>query len=215
MRHPAFIGFLLMGLCTAASVLMGVGLLWTAHEVAHPPFELALDSAPATSPQIDDVVAALAPRSEAEETAVPAKAQPPPLPAVVPPAPPSVAERVPPGRPAAALEELVEEGRQQNDRMEAFWQGRADEVARQEAAADERAARRAEALQALRNLRNAQVDLATGDTEGVDGILARAETVLDERTRVDLEAARAALAQEDLYRAREDIGAALAERHRP
>jgi hypothetical protein len=49
----------------------------------------------------------------------------------------------------------------------------------------------------------------------VDDELSRAEEALSGRTRLDVEAAREALARSDLYPAREYLAAALAERRVP
>ncbi len=51
-----------------------------------------------------------------------------------------------------------------------------------------------------------------GSSDGVDDELANAEAVLWGRTRLDVQAAREALANEDLYPARQYLAAALAER---
>jgi hypothetical protein len=87
-----------------------------------------------------------------------------------------------------------------------------DQESQREAEASERAARHAAALNALDQLRSAEVTLATGETDGIDDELRGAEGALPGATSADLEAARAALAQSDLYQAREYIAAALAER---
>jgi hypothetical protein len=71
---------------------------------------------------------------------------------------------------------------------------------------------RTERLQALDTLRWAQTLLATGDSEGVDEELLQAEDALSGRTRLDVEAARKALARSDLLPARQFLAAALAER---
>jgi hypothetical protein len=108
---------------------------------------------------------------------------------------------------AAALEEA--------GRLEALVEQEADRETQRAAEAAEEAARRDAALGALAGLRSADARLATGETDGVDEELGNAEEALSGRTRVDLEAARAALGQSDLYQAREYIEAALAERRRP
>jgi len=91
----------------------------------------------------------------------------------------------------------------------------AQEESRRYAAAEEETAQHAATLQALDTLRNAEWMLATGNWDGVDGELANAEAALSGRTRLDLEAAREALANEDLYLARQYLAAALAERRAP
>ncbi len=73
------------------------------------------------------------------------------------------------------------------------------------------AAQHAATLEALDTLRQAEASLATGDWEGVDDELVRAEAALSGRTRLDVEAAREALARSDLLPAREYLAAALAE----
>ena len=60
-------------------------------------------------------------------------------------------------------------------------------------------------------LSQAEASLATGDSDGIDEELVRAEEALSGRTRLDVEAAREALAREDLLPAREMLAAALAE----
>ncbi len=57
--------------------------------------------------------------------------------------------------------------------------------------------------------------LATGNSDGVDDELANAEATLSGRTRLNVEAAREALANENLYPARQYLAAALAERRVP
>jgi hypothetical protein len=54
--------------------------------------------------------------------------------------------------------------------------------------------------------------LESGNSDGVDDELRRAEAALSGRTRLDVEAAREALAREDLLPARQFLAAALAER---
>ena len=75
----------------------------------------------------------------------------------------------------------------------------------------EAAARHAATIESLDVLRWAEASLATGDADGVDEQLARAEEALSGRTRLDVEAAREALAREDLLPARRFLAAALAE----
>ena len=83
---------------------------------------------------------------------------------------------------------------------------------REHAQLGEETAQHAATLQALDLLRNAQAMLAIGSSDGVDEKLANAETALSGRTRLDVEAAREALANEDLFLARQYLAAALAER---
>jgi hypothetical protein len=69
----------------------------------------------------------------------------------------------------------------------------------------------ADTLAALDIIRQADASLAAGDTDGVDEQLVRAEAALWGRTWRDVEAAREALAREDLMPARQYLAAALAE----
>jgi hypothetical protein len=73
-------------------------------------------------------------------------------------------------------------------------------------------AQHAATLEALDALRQAEALLAGGNSDGVDDQLSRAEAALSGRTRLDVEAAREALARSDLYPARQYLAAALAER---
>src|SRR6267378_659375 len=82
-------------------------------------------------------------------------------------------------------------------------------------AAEQGAAQHAATLEALDILRNAEWMLATGNSDGVDDQLANAQAALSGRTRLDVEAARGALANEDLFLARQYLAAALAERRFP
>src|SRR6267143_4664055 len=82
-------------------------------------------------------------------------------------------------------------------------------------AAEQGAAQHAATLKALDILRNAEWMLATGNSDGVDDQLANAQAALSGRTRLDVEAARGALANEDLFLARQYLAAALAERRFP
>jgi len=77
---------------------------------------------------------------------------------------------------------------------------------------EQEAVQHAETIEALDTLREAEALLETGNSDGVDDELRRAEAALSGRTRLDVEAARAALAREDLLPARQFLAAALAER---
>ena len=77
---------------------------------------------------------------------------------------------------------------------------------------EQAAVQHAETLEALATLRQAEAMLETGNSDGVDDELRRAEAALSGRTRLDVEAAREALAREDLFPARQYLAAALAER---
>jgi len=72
--------------------------------------------------------------------------------------------------------------------------------------------RHASTLESLNTLRQVEARLATGDADGADDQLARAEVALSGRTRLDVEAAREALGRSDLLPARQFIAAALQER---
>jgi hypothetical protein len=120
---------------------------------------------------------------------------------------------------AAALQELVAQSRlateqlgQIDDRLAALRRQAADDESRRQGAADQEAARHAAALDALGTLRQAEAQLATGDSDGVDEELGYAQAALSGRTRLDVEAARAALARFDFLPARQYLEAALAER---
>ena len=132
----------------------------------------------------------------------------------VPPAPPD-------GR-AAYLQELVEQARQQNeqlaeidDELAARRRQAAEEESERQAEAEQESAQRAATLQALDTLRRVEAMLAFGNSDGVDEELANASEALWGRRRLDVEAAREALSNEDLFLAREYLAAALAEGRRP
>lgn len=134
-----------------------------------------------------------------------------------PPVPPA-----PPDARAAYLQELVEQARQQNeqlaeidDELAAQRRQAAEEESERQAEAEQESAQRAATLQALDTLRRVEEMLAFGNSDGVDEELANASGALWGRTRLDVEAAREALSNEDLFLAREYLAAALAERRRP
>jgi type IV secretory pathway VirB10-like protein len=126
-------------------------------------------------------------------------------------------------RPAAsAVARVIGEARQENDELARIdrelaegLQEAADEAWRREAVAAQAAARHAAILESLATLRRSDALLATGDSDGVDDELARAAAALSGRTLLDVEAAREALAREDLYPARQYLEAALAEPRLP
>ncbi len=130
------------------------------------------------------------------------------------------AKRLPPSDDQlAALQQLVRQSRQENARLahidEQLASARrqaAGEELRRENEAEEEAAQHAATVQALGTLRQAEALLATGDSDGVDDELSRAEAALSGRTRIDVDAAREALERSDLYEARQYLAAALAER---
>ena len=117
----------------------------------------------------------------------------------------------PPRSRDGALQQLVVQSRQENEQLaELRQQLAADESRRQDETAQE-AAQHAATLEALDTLRQAEASLATGDSDRVDDELVQAEAALSGRTRLDVEAARKALAREDLLPARQFLAAALAE----
>jgi hypothetical protein len=218
MRRDAVVGFLLVSVFALGSVLVLAG--YVLGRMGTP--EVKADQAP-PSPISQQVSVALTPLPSP---------LPSPLPAPVPSAPvrgeateppqsspepaPAVSEPPVEAQPAPApVPELASQLPEQSAQLQALLQSQQEEAAQQEAAAEEEAARHAAALEALARLRSADVELASGDTDGVDEVLGNAESTLPGRTRLDLEAARAALAQSDLYQAREYIEAALAERRLP
>ena len=100
-------------------------------------------------------------------------------------------------------------------RLAAALQEAADEARRRQAVAENLVAQHTATLDALDTLRRSEALLASGDSDGVDDELARAEAALSGRTRLDVEAAREALARSDLYPARQNLEAALAEKRVP
>jgi hypothetical protein len=122
----------------------------------------------------------------------------------------------------AALQQLVAQSQQESyqlgqidGELMALRQRAANEESRRQYEADQMAAQHAATLEALGILRQAEELLATGNSDGVDEQLGRAEAALAGRTRLDVEAAREALARSDLYPARQYLAAALAERRVP
>ena len=87
----------------------------------------------------------------------------------------------------------------------------ADEEVRRQGMAEREATKQVATLQALGDLRQAQAMLATGNSDGLDDELARAEATLSGRTRLDVDAAREALGRSDLFQTRQCLSAALAE----
>jgi hypothetical protein len=135
---------------------------------------------------------------------------------------PAPAVQPPADQQVAALQQLVAQSRQASeqlghidDHIVELWQQAADEESRRQDEAEQEAERHAATLEALGTLRQAETQLATGNSDGVDDELGRAEEALSGRTRLDVEAAREALARSDLYPAREYLAAALAERRVP
>jgi hypothetical protein len=118
-----------------------------------------------------------------------------------------------------ALQRMLEQQHQANeqlgqidDQLGAMRQQTADEAAQRQAAAEQEAAQHEATLQALGSLRQAEQQLAYGNSDGVDADLSRAQSALSGRTLLDVEAAREALSRSDLFPARQYLAAALAER---
>jgi len=127
----------------------------------------------------------------------------------------------PDGR-AAYLQELVAQAREENeqlseidDQLVARRRQAAEEESERQTEAKQESAQQAATLQALDILRRAEAMLAFGNSDGVDDERANVSTALWGRTRLDVEAARGALASEDLFLARQYLAAALAETRRP
>jgi hypothetical protein len=119
----------------------------------------------------------------------------------------------------AALQQLVAQSRQEteqlrliDDQLTAQRQRAADDDARRLGEAEQQAAQRAARLAALGTLRQAEAQLASGNSDGVDDELSSVEAVLSGRTQLDLQAAREALARGDLFQAGQYLAAALTER---
>jgi hypothetical protein len=128
----------------------------------------------------------------------------------------------PPSQRVGAVQQLVGQSQQENQQLGqidaqlmAAQQQAADEAWRRQAVVDQAAAQHAVTLEALETLRRSKALLATGDSDGVDEELVRAEVALSGRTLLDVEAAREALARSDLYPARQYLEAALSERRVP
>jgi len=184
------------------------------------PAPSALPRRPEDQPSTQPQVGTSLPRSEpvsyqpAEAEAVPTKD--------APPAPQAVRTKdTPPVLDAqlAALQELVAQSRQENERLghideqlASVRRQTADEELRRQDEAELKAAQQAATVQALDILRQAEAVLATGDSDGIADELGRAEAALSGRTRIDVDAAREALERSDLYAARMYLAAALAER---
>jgi hypothetical protein len=216
MRRYALAGFFRMGLCLFGSALL-LGGYMLGHLSVPPPAQEAPRPSPLPAFSSSSPPVAPAPPRAGETNCAPSPVLSQPAPAIA--ASPIEAPRTQPGTepstpPAvsggavAATASAPEE----TDRLQAILQ---QEAEREDAAAAESAARHATALDALDRLRSADMKLATGETDGIDGDLGNAEDALSGRSRVEIEAARTALAQSDLYQAREYIEAALAERHWP
>jgi hypothetical protein len=128
----------------------------------------------------------------------------------------------PPDDQVAALQQLIAQSREENeqlgqidDRLAALQQQTADDESLRQSEAEQEAEQHAATLDALATLRRAEAQLEAGDSDGVDDELGQAEAALSGRTRLDVEAAREALARSDLFPAREYLAAALAERRIP
>jgi hypothetical protein len=126
---------------------------------------------------------------------------------------------LPPNDRVAALEQLVAQSRQENeqlaqigDHIAAQRQQMADDELRRRTDAESRAATHAATVVALDSLRQVVAQITTGNSDGVDEKLAGAETALSGRTRLDVDAAREALARGDLFETGLEVTAALGER---
>jgi hypothetical protein len=139
---------------------------------------------------------------------------------------PAAADPVPAVQPAdeqvAALDQLIEQSRQENQQLgqihhqiAALRQQAADQESQRQDEAEQAAARHAATLEALNTLRQVEALLETGNSDGVDDELVRAEAALSGRTLLDVEMAREALSRSDLLPARQYLAAALAERRVP
>jgi hypothetical protein len=119
----------------------------------------------------------------------------------------------------AALRQLVAQSQQEteqlgqiNDQLASLRQEAAEQGSLRQDVSQQEAVQHAATLQALGILRQAEALLATGDSDGVDDELSRAEAALSGRTWIDVDAAREALGRSDLFAARQYLAAALAER---
>jgi len=136
---------------------------------------------------------------------------------------PAAADPVPAVQPAdeqvAALDQLIAQSRQENEQLgqidhqiAALRRQAAGQESQRQDEAEQAAAQHAATLEALNTLRQAEALLETGDSDGVDDELVRAEAALSGRRLVDVEMAREALSRSDLLPARQYLAAALAER---
>ena len=122
-----------------------------------------------------------------------------------------------PGDQAAALQQLVAQSQRENeqlgqmsDQLAAERRQAADDEARRQAKAEQAAAQHAATVAALATLRQASELLVNGNTDGLGDQLAGAEAALSGRRRLDVEAAREALARSDIFQARVYLAFALA-----
>jgi hypothetical protein len=161
--------------------------------------------------------------SEPETPASPARAVPPPDDSAPDPAAPSSPAVHPPSDDQlAALQQLVAQSQQESEQLRlidnqltAHRQQMADDESRRQREAELKVARHATTVAALGVLRQAEASLASGNSDGVDDELTSAETALSGRTQLDVEGAREAITRGDLFQARLNVAAALAERRPP
>ncbi|MDP9001749.1 MAG: hypothetical protein M3O46_16740 [Myxococcota bacterium] len=120
---------------------------------------------------------------------------------------------------ATALRQLVAQLRQRselleqvNEELTALRRHAASEESRRQGEAEQKVARRAAIRAALGTLRQAEARLATGNSDGVDESLSSAEAALAGGARLDVEAARAALARGDLFQAGQYLAVVLTAR---
>jgi hypothetical protein len=123
------------------------------------------------------------------------------------------------GDQVAALQQLVAQSRQENEQLAqidnqltAQEQQMARAESRRQSEALQNAAQHSATLASLGTLRLAEAVLASGSSDGVDDELSTAESALSGRTRLDVDAAREALARGDLYQAGLYLVAALGQR---
>jgi hypothetical protein len=128
----------------------------------------------------------------------------------------------PPDDQVAVLKQLLAQSRletrqlgQIDDHLASLRQQGAEDASQRQDDREQEAAQHEATLEALATLRKAEVLLETGNADGVVEELGRAEAALSGRTLLDVEAAREALAREDLFPARQFLAAALAERRVP
>jgi hypothetical protein len=128
----------------------------------------------------------------------------------------------PPDDQVAVLKQLLAQSRREtrqlgqiDDHLASLRQQGAEDASQRQDDREQEAAQHEATLEALATLRKAEVLLETGNADGVVEELGRAEAALSGRTLLDVEAAREALAREDLFPARQFLAAALAERRVP
>jgi hypothetical protein len=192
-----------------------------------PPPDILLDPPEGNGPSPTQNDSRLRPAESASESApetpaAPAPAVPPPDSAPDAAAPAGPAVQLPSDDQEAALEQLVVQSQQENEQLRVIdkqlateRQQVAHDESQRQSEAEQQGARHAATLAALGTLRQAEVRLASGNSDGVDHELANAEAALSGRTRLDVEASREAIARGDLFEAGLYLAGALAERRAP